>query len=107
MKQTNKKRLLIQQKCCQHSMMAPDCGQWLAETKFYMATVNNLPQLPLSSESTLISNSLTYLRAFPLELYWCQCNFFLQLILLMYSYSMVINVTWPIQIHRSLPGLFE
>lgn len=36
----------------QHNMMAPDCDQWLAEIKFYMATVNNPSQHPLSLQST-------------------------------------------------------
>lgn len=73
---------------------APDYGQWLAEIKFYTARVNNLPQFPRSSQSTLTSNSLTDPGVLLLELYWCQCNFFLQQILLMYSYSIYGYQCW-------------
>lgn len=34
-----------------------------------------------------------------------QNNVFLQQTLLIYSWALVINVTWPIQLHKALPGL--
>jgi hypothetical protein len=85
---------------------APDYGQWLAEIKFYTARVNNLPQFPRSSQSTLTSNSnRSWCIAFRTLLMPMQFLSSADTIDVFLLYLWLSMLTWTIQFHGSLLGL--